>query len=1187
MKKSTLLALVALMAPLGTLYAWDLPAEPKAPAITSADFAEVMEAQDTIYLLNVGASQFLNCGNNWGTTASLASTGLKILLQERTETVDGIEVTGIGIQLAGPYTSTDGRNWHDTFLYRDNATTCFVDDSDRHPTTYDIVRVGNYYRIRSAADDPRYGSEINELYDSEFLGWNRESTSTALTANLDPEYENNYCDWALLRLTEADELIAQIDAFKARQTLYETLRRASEVEADATAALALYNNTAATAEELLQANTELEASVNRAYYENLWADASESNPLDVTDDCLTNPSFETRNIDGWLCTFRSGVNADNVGFQSGEDGNGRMGYTNGDVNIHNFIEAWKNAWGDSNLTIGDGELSQTVKGVPAGRYVLSADAIAVHQSDGSKNPVKGVYLFIKAGRFEEKINIATGNEAPQHFEVEFLNEGADEMTFGLRTESCNANWIAADNFRIEYYGKNEQSIERLMLDKLITQYGDNGDDFCNAALYQAYTDALEEAERLVESGTDEECYNYMEVLTAKFQEVQASRQDYLELDKIQEHAQQMAEMVAQNNPQWDDLGDALQALSDDITDKLDNLTADSAYLNQVRGKDMEMIRTYISDGAKVKEGDNLTILLENADFQTTAADKTVVPGWTVTEGSITELSKDWGDIEVYMRKCNLEQVIKNMPMGAYDISVQGFVRGDEKGVELYAGDSKTYFKNIGSEYSDKPSFGTHDEIMALIDQQGHPWPMDSPDENTIEGQYVYRPNSMQGASIYFGQTNPLTQKPFYQNTCRIVLTQAGDLKIGVRVNVDNVWVLWDNFRIAYAGNEPYMYADEIRNRQDAVRSALEAEGAVITARANELAEAAIKAGDDAIKGTSVDDCIAAMKQLDEAQAYAAEGAALSAEMVSVAEFYMGLLETIDSSDDAYREFVLDAWENRSPERFESNEAIKEATQYMKDGWAGYVMYDVKDIATVEDPVDVTNIIYNYDYMDPITMEYSDNGWDITTDGGNHTANEGELECFGNNSFDVSQSLTGLAPGFYILGVNGFYRAGAPNEMTDSLAQVRNAQLYADTEKGSFEEPLMNAMDGAELMAVEVGSESKIVLSDEVERWIPNDMVAAKLYMDLGYYENQKIFEVGEDGKATIGIRKNVSIPSDWTIFTNWTLSYMGTTPPDAIKSIDAARSLKAGNAVYDLAGRRVAQPKRGLYIMGGRKVIVK
>ena len=192
MKKSTLLALVALMAPLGTLYAWDLPAEPTAPAITSADFAEVMEAQDTIYLLNVGASRFLNCGNNWGTTASLASTGLKILLQERTETVDGIEVTGIGIQLAGPYTSSDGRNWHDTFLYRDNPTTCFVDDSDRHPTTYDIVRVGNYYRIRSAADDPRYGSEINELYDSEFLGWNRESTSTALTVNLDPEYENNY-----------------------------------------------------------------------------------------------------------------------------------------------------------------------------------------------------------------------------------------------------------------------------------------------------------------------------------------------------------------------------------------------------------------------------------------------------------------------------------------------------------------------------------------------------------------------------------------------------------------------------------------------------------------------------------------------------------------------------------------------------------------------------------------------------------------------------------------------------------------------------------------------------------------------------------------------------------------------------------------------------------------------------------
>ena len=683
MKKSTLLALVALMAPLGTLSAWDLPAEPKAPAIKSADFAEVMEAQDTIYLLNVGASQFLNCGNNWGTTASLASKGLKILLQERTEEVNGVEVSGIGIQLAGPYTSTDGRNWHDTFLYRDNETTCFVDDSGRHPTTYDIVRVGDYYRIRSAADDPTYGSEFNEFYDSQWLGWNSESNSTALTVNLDPEIETNYCDWALLRLTEADELIAAIDAFKARQTLYATLQRAQEVDADASTALALYNNAAATAEELEQANTELEASVNRAYYELLWADASEGNPLDVTDDCLVNPAFETGNIDGWLCTFKSGVNADNVGFQEGGTHNNMPGYTNGDVNIHNFIEAWKNAWGNSSLKIGVGELSQTVKGVPAGRYVLSADAIAVHQSDGNKNPVKGVYLFIKAGRFEEKMNIATGNEKPEHFQVEFLNEGADEMTFGLRTdESCTANWIAADNFRIEYFGKNEQSIERLMLDKLITQYEDDGNDYCNAALYKAYTDALEEAARLVESGTDDECYNYMEVLTSAYEAMKASLQDYIELEQVQEHTQNMADMVAKNNPQWSDLADALEQLSLDITDKLDNLTADAAYLEEVRGKDMQMVRDYISNGVKIQEGDDLTILLENADFQITAESKTEVPGWTVTDGSITELSKEWGDIEVYMRKCNLEQVIKNMPMGAYDISVQGFVRGDEKGVEL-------------------------------------------------------------------------------------------------------------------------------------------------------------------------------------------------------------------------------------------------------------------------------------------------------------------------------------------------------------------------------------------------------------------------------------------------------------------------------------------------------------------------
>ena len=1178
--KSTILALGLTLLPAGYLCAWDLPDEPVAPTVTSADFAEVMEAQDTVYLFNVGAAQYFTCGNSWGTTGSLGMNPLKILFQEHSEMLNDVEVTGIGIQLAGPYVTGDNRDMEDTWLFRDSQTRCFVDDNGRAHTTWEVVRAGDYYRIRSAADDPTYGSEMNENYDFEWMGWDNTQSNTSLDLTLDPEIEGNCCDWAILRLDEATALSEAIAAYNARVALYATLERAYEVNADAAEALALYNNPAATAEQLTEANSALKSAIDRAYYDLKWEEASDDNPMDVTEDCLVNPAFDEGNINGWLCTFRSGVNATDVGYQNNQ------AYSNGEAYLDGFIQAWRAAWGDNTAIIGDGELSQTLYGLPQGRYVLSADVISVHQNNSSYNPVKGVYLFIKSGRFEERISIATANERPEHFEVEFLNEGADEMTFGLRSEDCNANWIAADNFRIEYYGKMEKSIERTMLEKTIRECEDDGNDNCNGAIYQAYIDALDEAEQLVDNGTDEECYNYIAVLQEKFQAVKDSRVDYEELATILDHITHMAELVGENNAEWNDLLEQLDALAKEVDTQLQDYTADAAYLEDVRGKDKEIVLAYIADGSKIKPGDDLTVLLDNADFQTTVSDVTKVPGWN---GSVKELSKQFGDIEVYCMAANLEQVLKNMPMGAYDITVQGFVRGNNEKVQLYAGDSKTSFKNIMDEYALEPSFGTMEERQANIDN-GNVWPFDN-GYTLDDGTEVYRPHSMQGAAAAFAKDNEMTGEPFYTNHCRIVLTKPGDLAIGIHVDYvsgdPELWVIWDNFRIVYAGNEASMYAEEIANRQEAVRKALNAEGAVITTEAQRRADAAIQAGDDALKSNSVDACVAAMRQLEEAEAYAAEGAGLSLELASVAEFYYGLLETVYSSDLEYYELVQTAFEMEEVS-YESNEAIKDAIQRIKDGWAGYVMYDVKDIASADDPQDVTPIIYNADYIDPITMDNSSSGWDIIMDGGTNNANEGELECFNNNSFDVSQALVGLAPGYYLLGVSGFYRPGAPDQINDSLAVVRHALLYAETSEGTYEQPLMNAMEGAQEIREDVGNESAITLSDGIEMFIPNDMIAAKFYMDLGYYINETVIQVGEDGKATIGIRKREAINSDWTIFTTWTLSYMGTEPPVAVKGIEADRTAAQSNAaIYDLSGRRVLKAQKGIYIQNGRKIAVK
>ena len=159
----------------------------------------------------------------------------------------------------------------------------------------------------------------------------------------------------------------------------------------------------------------------------------------ITDIFLENADFSAGDITGWETNFGEGGRANNFGYQGAN-------YTNGAVSISKFIEAWKNG-----ATLGDGYLRQTVSGLPEGKYTLEADAIAVWQS-APETETTGAYLYINAGGVDFKTAMNTGNALPEHFTTEFLSTGGVDVTFGLKTESTNANWVCADNFVVKFYG---------------------------------------------------------------------------------------------------------------------------------------------------------------------------------------------------------------------------------------------------------------------------------------------------------------------------------------------------------------------------------------------------------------------------------------------------------------------------------------------------------------------------------------------------------------------------------------------------------------------------------------------------------------------------------------------------------------------------------------------------------------
>lgn len=148
--------------------------------------------------------------------------------------------------------------------------------------------------------------------------------------------------------------------------------------------------------------------------------------LDVTGAMITNPDNDYFDI-GWTIGF--------LGVNNGwQDAN----YSNEDCTIDSFVESWR-----PSEVLNDGKHSQTIKNLPAGKYRLDVKAIATWQDDPEQE-VTGVCLFMG----DQSTPLATANEKPQFFSVEFTNEETQDVEIGLKVENTTANWVALDDVRL-------------------------------------------------------------------------------------------------------------------------------------------------------------------------------------------------------------------------------------------------------------------------------------------------------------------------------------------------------------------------------------------------------------------------------------------------------------------------------------------------------------------------------------------------------------------------------------------------------------------------------------------------------------------------------------------------------------------------------------------------------------------
>lgn len=217
-----------------------------------------------------------------------------------------------------------------------------------------------------------------------------------------------------------------------------------------------------------------------------------------------------------------------------------------------------------------------------------------------------------------------------------------------------------------------------------------------------------------------------------------------------------------------------------------------------------------------------------------------------------------------------------------------------------------------------------------------------------------------------------------------------------------------------------------------------------------------------------------------------------------------------------------------------------------------VLLGLAGTSRAQDWIDMTDLLTNP------TFDTDASGWTITCDAGNQGVQYGVME-FWNGTFDINQTLTGLADGTYRIGVQAFFRT---QDFNTSYTNYKNgtenitAYLYANDDST----PVASLLSYSQTSAGQ-GSWSQYRSwfgGGESSGYYPNDRQSTAEAFSAGAYQNTLEVEV-TGGTLTVGLRNEEFISNNWCPFDNFTLEYYGTLIPVTSISLSQGNlSLSAG-----------------------------
>ncbi len=1142
------------------------------------------EIPASAYFYHVGQKKFLTKGTTWGNHAALTADIASALLYEIQDQGEGV------YKLHCAAAARTG------YLGRSTESEIYTDYNNQAgwSAEFEFYKAeSGYYHIRTAATSASFGANLYAedpdegnvgLYE---MGWNStnddvDNSGNSLGTNVGIFFISTYegigeFDWAFV--TEDSYAL-----YSSQMALYNKLTEAYEMGYTEDELKAYASKLSSTDADELAAAT---ASVEQLILDYAYNHATPDNPFDITSKIVNATLEGTKGTKpaGWECTDNALIQNNKAYFVWDDD---TESASTTEYGFNNFVQDWTSSAVDP---INAADIHQTITDLPQGTYILDACCIATSAS--ASLTVSGAELYAISGVARYSTEVANqygavGAGNPHRISVEIVHMGGD-LVIGYGFTPGYAKWWGADNFRLFYAGPvdNPGLVALTSTYVAAAVYDDEYEAegyYYSEATHNALVTELEKAEAIMNEANSDACLAEVEVLSTHVNTIKYEIAAYAKLKAFVARVQGDVEIYKNVAT----LGDMLSGMMDTYSGAYDDKTATVEQINTWIADYDETLRTGVVDALPSATEENpvcISIFGSNLDY----ANNSTTEGWTVTTGSIESggtYKVNYHNGEVWQNTFSCLQTISDLPAGKYTVKAKAFYRTSDNATcyDEYTAGEYTILTYLVAGDSKEPVVC---QAAAAVEADAAPY---SGYYETSEGSLIWVPNNQQSAEY------ALTHDDTFACEVSTYLTSDGDLTFGIRnddlTEANGAWSVWTDFDIYYAGKSSSALYEQVKTLLSKASESEVQESASMNKAADTKLQNAIQMAEDVVMTSPDEDMLDAVEALKEAMAYTSESQTLIEEVMNQYTAYTEKIENgeITSDDTVLPDTLTSIGNCISKELYESNEQMQAWLDFLPAGWTAYIQFNHLG-ATKESPEDITPVIANASFstFDTTgwTYEYTDG-----TPGGEESQRKTSTayEFWNSTAFDINQTIVGLAEGYYHLTVNTFFRNGnnSPELAAAYAADPEASRLLKFYANGDTVD-VKNIYDEAQAEPLSVDGEISVVLADATV-YTPNTMISAAGYFDAGHYVNAIDVFLPKGESLKLGLCLQGAAGKAWCVMDNFTIQYLGNgdeNAPDAIEGISAAQPVTSVPAIYTLTGQRVSKAVRGLYIINGKKVLVK